>query len=271
MKKIISFACITVMGFVMFSCGSKPNNSVQPETIQEIAIADSTAAQVDSLFALIADQLPTYPFKAIKNGAITLSDRDKKIKPDYLMPLSKAAHLQTLTQKHIALKIYVIDRAVAEWYGMNTNEYTEVIAKLMADVDVREFPFREGIDWKSPDANKIFLERTHAVIKEHKEKGELNYFIERVAASLIECTYLFAQNPEVYSKNLTDDNFAALSYQLGVMHLIVDKMSDLYPDMAPIRNVMDILEPINADNKKLFLEQLKAVTPQLTEARNSLI
>ncbi len=271
MKKLIVAVSLIAFVCMLSACGGGKKKAAVTEAQQDSLLMVELVNEVDSLFALISNKLPTHPFIDIKNGNFTLSEKDKKVKPDYLLPLAKADELQTLGQKNIALKIYVIDRAIAEVYGMPTDGYDAVIARLLADVNVKEFPFREGIDWKAPNAPEVFLERTNAVIEEQKAKGELNYFMERVATSLIECTYILSQNPELYVTPLSDQNIADITFESLIMADIIDRMAVRFPDMAPVKAAMDVVRLVNATDKAQFIEQLKVLKPKLTEARNNIL
>ncbi len=273
MKRILLLSATVALALISTSCGNKrPKMPQLSNYVQDSTLQADLEKQVDSLFSLISAKLPTHPFIDIKNGKFTLTEQQKKVRPTYLLPLDKADNLQTFSQKNIALKLYVIDRAVAEMYGMSTEGYDAVIAELIADVNIQEFPFRAGIDWQSPEAPKVFLERTNAVIREQKEKGQLNYFVERVAASLIECSFLLSQAPEVYSEVLTDQDLADLSYELAIMTDIVDKMSIRYPNLIPIRATLNVLKPLHSvSGKQEFLQQLKGITPALKVARNTIL
>ncbi len=274
MRKILLVAACVTFVMVVASCGSKKQTKkteVPVMSLQDSILMVGVLAEVDSLFSLMREKMPVTTLVDFKTGRLKITDQEKKVKPDYLMPLSKADGLQTISQQSRALMIYVMDRPIAEMYGMPTDGYDAVITKLMAYLSIYNFPFALDMDWTSPTAQEDFVNRSREIAKQEKDRGAERFLVERAAAACIESIYLFSKNPTVFTSHFSNEDIADITYRVVLLTKMVDKLAAYYPEMKPIQSSLDILNALNATDKNEFTAQLKSLTPQIEKARNGLL
>ncbi len=272
MKKLALIISCAAIALAITSCGNRRAQKAQAEKDQlDSLLLLELTTQVDSLMGILVNReyTPQFSAKGIATGAITLTDKEKKVKPDYLLPVSRADEMQTLMQKNAGFIMFTLDRAVAKLYGMPTDEYDAVIARLMADINLKDAPM--NIDWGSETASQEFVSLGMAKIKEESQKGTQKYLVTRLAAIALEDMYLFCNNQELFLTKMTDKDVAELTFRLALVVDIVDRIAAYYPDMAPLKACIDILAPINATDVNQLKEQIASIKPQIEEARNNML
>lgn len=136
MKKI-SILLVIASLMVLVSCGNQGGKKASTKAIStEEAYAQADfKIKMDSLIHSLS-MLQSVPLgKDIKDGKITLTAKEKKVKPNYLLPLSKAKDLVTTSQKWSGMAMYDIDLQVAKFYDMPTQDLEQLLAKLALDVN----------------------------------------------------------------------------------------------------------------------------------------
>ncbi len=274
MKKWFYIAGVATL--VLFaSCGRKQAKKIAPIPAEDsvfVTMNISVNVNIDSFLSVISKKLPPLFIVDVKTGKLTLAEKARKVKPNYLMPLSKASELQTLAQKNIALGVYTVDKAVAELYAMPTEEYDAIIAQLMVDVNVNIMPVDDNMDWKSPNVDEEFSKRAKALAESEKTKGNQHAVVERVAALLVEALYVYAQNPDLFTGNLTNAEVEELTYNLLMTSDMVNQMVAQFPEMQPLKNVLDLVTPLGeAISQKQLVVFLNDIKPAITEARNKIL
>ncbi|HBG53379.1 MAG TPA: hypothetical protein DDW70_04095, partial [Rikenellaceae bacterium] len=109
------FASALIVG----ACGNTASKKKDAGTKSDVSLQEQYLTQdliikIDSLIAGF-QQLGVMPhMKAIDEGILVLTDREKRVKPTYLMPLARVNELITLNQKCRALAVYAVDREIAQ-------------------------------------------------------------------------------------------------------------------------------------------------------------
>lgn len=201
MKKTIIFIALTVIVLALVSC--KNNNKAKvlsPEEIQEQreALADSALAKIDA----IAEEYIDASGKSFSAMDFELTNEEKLNKPDYLLDPSLAEEFITKSQKVNALAIYMVENAVREAYGMPVKAAQAAIAKLAVEVN---YPIdKDKVTAKEPVSNRVADE-----YKACRDRGDIAYFWQFNYAIITEFEYLLAQNPELFFRHITEEEWEA--------------------------------------------------------------
>ena len=132
MKKL-SIIAVAFAAMTFAACGgNKGAQNVEEKdslkSFEQEQIEASIKMHFDSLASELGKlkQLPV----VMKDGAISLNDAEKQVKPDYLLDLTAADEAMTLSEKYRVLSAIEVDKEVAKLYDMPVDEYDKVIAKL---------------------------------------------------------------------------------------------------------------------------------------------
>ena len=111
MKKFLSYVSIAALAVCVLSCGgNKKAKQVEAEAPAEKSMVEQQQEeyikmQIDSLSAEMLRLKPLDFVKKTNDGSISLTDKEKQVKPEYLVSASAINDLQTLSQKYRAAAI----------------------------------------------------------------------------------------------------------------------------------------------------------------------
>lgn len=272
MKKITTIL-LAIAIVAMPSCKNS-NNKTKEEA------ADYSHATVDELTsdALKADmanliesakQIRSVPFLRAKNdGKIALSDKEKMVKPDYLMSPDVAAGLVTLNQKYRAVGILTSDKSIAELYEMPVSSYSENIFKLLTDINdpaLMEFYTLPSLDIESnKEAFSLFVDDEYAA-------GRINYFWEGVTAGLVEQLFILTKDVDKFMPMFTDELASDITYNFVCVHDGLTKTVNATPEMASLNEILEPLYVINAISVDQLRDQLTELKDEIEVARAALL
>lgn len=272
MKKITTIL-LAIAIVAMPSCKNS-NNKTKEEA------ADYSHATVDELTsdALKADmanliesakQIRSVPFLRAKNdGKIALSDKEKMVKPDYLMSPDVAAGLVTLNQKYRAVGILTSDKSIAELYEMPVSSYSENIFKLLTDINdpaLMEFYTLPSLDIESnKEAFSLFVDDEYAA-------GRINYFWEGVTAGLVEQLFILTRDVDKFMPMFTDELASDITYNFVCVHDGLTKTVNATPEMASLNEILEPLYVINAISVDQLRDQLTELKDEIEVARAALL
>ena len=216
-----------------------------------------------------AKKIKAVPFlKSQKDGKITLSDKEKKVKPTFLIAPSAANNLVTLNQKYRAVGMLTSDKAIAELYEMSFADYSDAILKLLADINdpaLKNFYTLPSIDIESDrEAFKVFVD------EEYKE-GRINYFWEGVSAGLVEQLYILTRDIDRYMPMFTDELASDITYNFVCVHDGLTKTVNATPEMASLNEILQPLYVINAISADQLKDQLTQLKGDIEVAREALL
>jgi len=197
---IVALAMVAALSMVSCQCNSKKTQKPTQEEVQQQkqALADSVLAEIDA----IAEKLYDASSKSFRLQFLTLTDKEKLVKPDYLLDPSIAYTLVNKTQKINALAIYCLEKGVRKIYDMPCEEVNEAIAKLAIDLN---FPMdMEYVAGEAPLSEK--MRKTYETCK---ERGEQNLFWQFEYATFLEINYVIANDPELFFNKITEEQWVA--------------------------------------------------------------
>lgn len=271
MKKII-FALLAISIVLFSSCGNnqgkkKTTKEATKTSVQEQYITADLKIKLDSLVSAM-NQLGMLPiFQSAEQGKITLTEKEKKVKPNYLLPVYKANELTTLTQKYRAAMMYRVDLAIAELYGMPTADYKQTLAKLMVDINNPAFTQDLNEKAKNGEMKDIITK----VYNEELENGTINFFYEAAVAGIVEQLYVLTKNIDKFIVCFDDQSASEITYRFTLVHDGIVSLIPYHPEMQSLDTVLQPLYVINAINVKQLRDQLMELKGEIDVIRNSLL
>lgn len=273
MRKI-AIALLFASALIVGACGNTASKKKDAGTKSDISIQEQYLTQdliikIDSLIAGF-QQLGVMPnMKAIDEGTLVLTDREKRVKPTYLMPLDRVNELITLNQKSRALAVYAVDREIAQLYGIPLEEYDKVIAQLMIDTD--NVALMEGAEIKV-EVNALDVNSWIVTMgQEQLGKEQMHLFFETVAAGIMESLYITSLDIPRYITYFNDQTASDVSYRLLLVVEGIESLLPYHPELETIRGILEPLNVINAINVKQLEEQLNTLAAVIAEGRNKLL
>jgi len=267
MKKL-SFFAVALTAMLFAACGGNKSTQNAEETdsvksFEQQQIEANIKMQFDSL-ATELGRMKKLPISMNKEtGTIKLDDKEKQVKPDYLLQASVADNATTLSEKYRALAALEVDKEVAKLYDMPTEDYDKAITKLVADINDPSF--------KTLDDNGNIYETTEALYKAMDENGRINYFWQIVAASLVENLYITSQNSEKFLAAFNDEAAANITFRIILLQDAVIRLTDYDAEFVPIAKAIEPLTVLNAVTVSELREQMAEAKDKIAEARNSLM
>lgn len=241
---------------------------------------DYSAATVDELTseALKADmanliesakRIKSVPFvKANKDGKLSLSDKEKMVKPDFLIDPQIAASLVTLNQKYRAVGMLTSDKSIAEMYDMPVSAYGENIYKLLTDINdpaLMEFYTLPSYDIESnKEAFSLFVDDEYAA-------GRINYFWEGVSAGLVEQLFILTRDVDKFMPMFTDELANDITFNFVCVHDGLTRTVNATPEMASLNEILEPLYVINAATVEQLRYQLIELGDEIVTAREALL
>ena len=263
MKKIITV--ILAMTIILLpSCKNQGNRKkaadkakTEVSEAEKFAIEDLKVNMANLLESL--KKMNTVPFVSGKNGAVSLSEQEKRVKPDYLFNTASVSNLATLTQKYRAAAILTVDRIIADLYDMPVADFDEALAKLNVEINdpaLKEFSEKLKANEKAGDVISDFCDKEY-------NAGRANLFWEAVTASLVEQVYVCSKNLDKFMPMFTDESAAEVTYNFVCVQEGIKSLFDFYPEMKSLNTIIEPLFVINA----ISVDQLRS---QLTELKGEI-
>ncbi|MCQ2177548.1 MAG: hypothetical protein MJY42_01520 [Bacteroidales bacterium] len=268
MKKLTFITAIALSALMAVSCGQKKTAEAEAEAAVEKSQAEIQAEEVikvhlDSLASELNKVNPIGIIGSVKDGSIVLSDKEKQVKPDYLVSATIANDLQTLSQKYRAIAILCVDNEIAKLYDMPTSDYQTALAKLYADVnDPALKAFSEGLELK---------ESINNFYDESKANGRENLFWESVTTALIEQMYIACQNTDKFIVAFDDETTTTFTWYVVLLTLAVDDLAQINPEYASLNEALAPLTKIDAISVDMFKKQLEEVKAELETSHANLL
>ncbi|HHV03872.1 MAG: hypothetical protein WCQ69_06865 [Bacteroidales bacterium] len=273
MKKIF-IVLLLIPALMISACGNKASKKKDIGTKAEINqqeqyLTEDLIIKIDSLIAGF-QKLGVMPhMKAIREGTLVLTEREKRVKPTFLTPLTKVNDLVTLNQKSRALAIYAVDREIAVLYDMPVEEYDRVLAQLMVETD--NVALMEGTEIKV-EVNTLDLDSWIVTMgSEQLEKEQVHLFFETMASGILEALYITSLEIPRYIKYFNDETASDVSYRFLLVVEGIESLMPYHPELESISGILDPLKVINAINVKQLEEQLNTLAGEIATARNKLL
>lgn len=212
-------------------------------------------------------QMKSVPFIYNVNGTIKLSDKEKMVKPDYLVDPASTNDLVTLSQKYRAVAMLSIDKVVAKLYDMPTDDMEAALAKIAVEVNdaaLKDFSEKIQANQGAGDAISEFCDR-------EIEAGRANFFWEATAAGLVEQVYILTKNMDKFLPMFDDQSAADVTYNFVCVHDGIMKMMEFYPEMESLNSALLPLYVINAINVDQLRDQLIELKGEIEVVRAFLL
>ena len=267
MKKITLLLAAAMM-VLACACGNNQGNKKKSETkanVEEQYIKADLKIKLDSLVKEMG-KLSTPVIVDIQNGKLTLTDKEKRNKPAYLLPATKADEAVTLNEKYRAVSMLSCDMTVANLYGMPVDSYKQAIAKLL--VDINNPAFTVGTDGQSQEALESRIEKFY---NESVKTGTVNLFWEAIVAGTVEQLYIITQNINKFMPCFTDETASEVSYRFILVHEGIKSLIPYHPELEQLQTILKPLEVINAINVAQLRDQLLELKGAIGNAREQLL
>lgn len=258
------------------SCGNNTGKKKQAKeettksvTVEEQYITEDLRIKLDSLVSELGHLGAIPIFSKAADGTFSLSDKEKKVKPNYLLPLSKANTVISLNQKYRAVMMYRIDMAVAGMYDMPVGDYKQTIAKLVVEINDPAFKVDINQNLKTdPDAFKKFITDVYDA---EKENGTINFFWDAAVAGIIEQLYVATKNIDKFILCFDDETASEVTYRFILVHDGIESLVPYHPELEHLQVILEPLRVINAINVKQLRAQLEDLKDEISVAREKLL
>ncbi|MCQ2168586.1 MAG: hypothetical protein MJY69_08010 [Bacteroidales bacterium] len=271
MKKY-AVALLALAIVAMPSCKNQNKKSEGTETKEisqkEALLQEDLKINVENLVES-AKKIKSVPFaKTLPDGTVALTDKEKMVKPDYLLEASVANNLVTLSQKYRTVAMLTADKIVADLYEMPTTEYKTAISKLIIDLGddaVKDFA---DTNWEDKGESDAAIGK---LVDAEYAAGRSNFFWEATTAFLVEQLYVITRNIDKFMPMFTDETAADVTYNFVCVHEGITQMIEFYPEMESLNNALLPLYVINAISVDQLKEQLTELKGEIEAVRYFLL
>lgn len=269
MKKI-AIVLLAATLVALPSCKNK-NKEVQEPKVNENAeqlLAEDLKMNAQNLMES-AKKLKVVPFASTTpDGKVILSDKEKLVKPDYLLDPASTNNLVTLSQKYRAISMLAADLAVANLYEMPKVDYQEAISRLLVDINDEPMKTFASYDWEfirtDPQPISDLVDGEYA-------QDRAVFFWDGMAASFVEQLYIITRDIDKYMMMFTDEVASELTFNFVCVHEGLVQCIEFYPEMEGLNQVLTPLYVINAINVEQLREQLITIKSDIEVAREFLL
>ena len=204
----------------------------------------------------------------LKSGnTIELTDKEKMVKPDFLIDPEKANGLVTLTQKYRVAAMLSADKIIAKLYDMPQDAYNAAIKKLIVDInDPAVKSYAES--YETAEDETALLSQ---LMNDEYDAGRANYFWELSSAYLVEELYICTQNLDKFMPMFDDESASEVTYNFVCVHEGIKQLTEFYPEMNSLNEILDPLYVINAISVEQLRSQLTELKGEIEVVRNLLL
>ena len=229
MKKTFLIIAFTACALVAASCGNnkssktEQNNTDEEITEAKIELAEDVLATLDSLEQKCVEAGADFEDVI---GIITsaLTDKQKMVKPDYLMDPARTLDLLSLRQKVNALAILLTERPLREAYEMPLEEVDAAIARLYVEVG-SPVPANMCKDLSASEIVKLAYNIC-------KANNELCYFWMFDNAVQYNLLYLISFNSDTFFNNITPEQYEAFNTRIYTAGKAAQQLAEYDKEIA---------------------------------------
>lgn len=265
MKKLTVILLVAAM-VIIPSCKNQNNKKAQKEaekteiSEKEQLITEELKVNLQNLTES-AKRLKKIAFiQKRTDGSFTLTDKEKMVKPEYLLDPALANNLVTLSQKYRAWQMFNVDKVVCDMYDMPVADYDAALQKISIDLNDPALNEFKDADWNDNEALKASLDK---FIDAEYESGRAAFMWDSVAASLVEQLFVITQNMDKFLTLFDDQAAADITFNFVCVHEGIMSLIEFYPEMEGLNNALMPLYVINA----ISVDQLR---DQLTELKGEI-
>ena len=269
-KKVIIYCALAVM---LASCGGKKTSG------EEAAVEDSAphsefnlsaelVSHLDSIAGIISSTAPNVDFKSlVEKGKFSLTDQQKKAKPDYLLTKSDIDDLATLQDKYVASAYLAVDMTVSSLYGLEDDDfYSNTMLRLAAETD--EANQKAADEAKNAD---LSFANAQQFYQDMKKRNRLDKFYTAEAAYAVELLYILSRNPDLYMPVMTDVAAMDLCKQVNMAYSGLESLSGEYPDLKKLVDALKPISDIKVSGSDELRHHLKKKNDEFAKVRAALL
>jgi len=235
------------------SCTCTQNNSDNAkksvDDAVQTALIDTLRADAQRLIDLSSDLNPAPFIEKDSKGVISLSEKEKMVKPDYLVDPQQIHSFTTLSQKYRAIAVLGVDRIIADYYEIPVTDFDDAIAYLVADI-------HDGAISQFVEKRHFCGEDLSTLVKGDYAIGRGPLVWEFLAASVVEQLYVLSMNIDKLLPMFDDGNVVLFSHNLSVVHEAFESLCQTNDDLIPLRDAMLPLYTIDATDVNQLKNQL---------------
>lgn len=237
MKKAIVIIAIAltaaIAAYFIFFADKKEVQTFPEETsdvieAEKIVYAESALDSVDAIIKNCSAAAAQYQVPI----AVILNEKEKLVKPTYLLDPFVINTLVTKIQKVRALAMLMNDRIVRLAYDMPVSETDAAIATLAADLG---FPLELKALVKTDETASDNIRTLYNYCRENME---LQSFWEFAMAAMNEIDYIIASDPDLYLSKVQPDQWDAYNYIWELYAESCDTLAHYDPEMAMLRDIL---------------------------------
>jgi len=199
-------ASVSVLVLSSVSCGNRKAVN-KTEIISKASIEAQKNVLADSILIIcdeLAKQYSSIP-EAKMALDITLPEKEKLLKPTYLLDPEIARTFVTKQQKVSGMAILIVETVVRKAYDLPYDKSVAAITKLAAELNHPVDP-EYAMDPSVPVSEKV--RKTYEVCR---ERGELSYFWQFHFSITTAIEYIIANNPDIFFNNLTEEQWETVA------------------------------------------------------------
>lgn len=241
-KSFVSLLTVAAITFGMVSCNSnakKAEEAAKTEEAAALAGEVSKGLLTEELKAEVTQFLKDMPQSdlayKLATGEVTVSVSNT----DFMLPVSKAAELNTQAQKARACGMYFADMNILKAMKKPTTDVENILVKLTTELNI---PFVIDIMKESAPANAT-KEEVNAFMKAQENKiidammqnDKADIEVEMLGGMSVEYAYLLANPGLVVKGDATSTGLSEnMMKRLETLQQIVGDLAKYYPDMATL-------------------------------------
>ncbi|MBP5210373.1 MAG: hypothetical protein J6Z27_00850 [Bacteroidales bacterium] len=233
----------------------------------EQVLTDELKANMENLILSIKHAKPVLPMIQKNSSKVSLTEKEKMVKPNFLLDPTKTNSMVTLTQKYRLLSMLDVDRTIAKLYDMPIDNYTATITKLLAEINdpaLKEYFDRLPVE---ENVNDAFNDMIAAAYR----SGRASLYWEGFAAGMIESLYITTRDLDKFMPMFDDQSVADITFNLVCAHENITALIDYYPEMEALNEILDPLYVLNAISVEQFRSQLLSVKSDIENSRAKLL
>lgn len=248
---------------------SKSASSGSNEESKKEYLAGNVLTKMDSLVSEIG-RLGKLPIISdMQNGKLSITEKEKMVKPDYLLPASEAGALNTLKQKYCGVMVYGVDMNIAELYDMPSVEaYRKVTGKLLVEIDNQALT---GLVSGENEEQTGYKEIIREIYEEELEREQVNYFWDLMIASTVESLYITTRNIDKFILCFDDATAREVTKRISKFREAVEELIPYHPEMENLYMVLEPLYSLNASNVASLTSELYRLKNDISRIRETIL
>ena len=200
---------------------------------------------------------------------ISLESENLSERPDYLMPLNKAAEATTLEKKYRAAVIFKADMEVASMYRKPLTDYKQTIARLL--VDINNPGFNINLNESHRRSAKAIRNMINELYNEAYKQNSVNLFWEAAVACAIEELYLLSNNIDKIPLILNDNQVRNIFKRISLITNGINLSSKEHRELSKTKELLKTVSAMNSQNVSQLQKKLQENRETLQSVRDNLI